>query len=127
MVGPYRAETIVSIFKDMAATARAAHAYFFSSSVTLAETGSAARSVPVVLYSARTETRVDEHGNQNRVTVRDCRFTSLTAVRHDATVTIGTEIWTIDEVITREASGLYVRLKKIVQHQTSRTSYRGRG
>jgi hypothetical protein len=117
----------MSIFKDMAATARAAHAYFFSSSVTLAETGSEPRSVQVVLYHARTETRIDEHGNQNRVTLRDCRFTELETVRHDATVTIGTEIWIIDEVITREASGLYVRLKKITQYQTSRTAYRGRG
>ncbi len=117
----------MSIFKDMAATARAAHTYFFSSTITLTETGSAPRSIAAVLYHARTETRVDEHGNQNRVTLRDCRFTELETVRHDATVTIGTETWIIDEVISREASGLYVRLKKITQYQTSRTAYRGRG
>lgn len=116
-----------SMFQSMAGTAKSAHTHFFATSVTLAESGTAARSVTAVLYHARTETRVDEHGNQNRVTVRDCRFTDLTTVRHDATVTIGTEIWTIDEVITREASGLYVRLKKITQHQTSRSNYRGRG
>jgi hypothetical protein len=117
----------VSIFRDMAAAARSAHEHFFSEDVTLTETGFSPRSVAVVLYHARTETRIDEHGNQNRVTLRDCRFTELDTVRHDATVTIGTEIWIIDEVITREASGLYVRLKKITQYQTSRTAYRGRG
>jgi hypothetical protein len=117
----------MTIFSDMAASARAAHAHFFSGSVTLAEPGSAPRAVKAVLYKAKTETVVDQSGNQNRVTVRECRFTELTTVRHDATVTIGTETWIIDEVMTHEASGLYVRLKKMAQHQTTRTNYRGRG
>jgi hypothetical protein len=117
----------MTIFSDMASRAREAHAHYFSSSVTLAEPGTSPRTVTAVLYKAKTETVVDQSGNQNRVTTRECRFTELTTVRHDSTVTIGAEVWTIDEVMTHEASGLYVRLKKTAQHQTTRTNYRGRG
>lgn len=117
----------MSLFRDLAAGARSAHSHFFATSVTLAEPGSSPRTVKAALYKSRTETSIDQHGNQNRVTVRNCRFIDLTTVRHDATVTIGSDTWIIDEVMTHEASGLYVKLKQITQRQTTRTGYRGRG
>lgn len=117
----------MSLFRDMAAGARSAHAHFFATSITLAEPGSSPRNVKASLYKSKTETVIDQSGNQNRVTVRMCRFIDLTTVRHDATVTIGADTWIIDEVMTYEASGLYVKLKQIAQRQTTRTGYRGRG
>lgn len=117
----------MSLFKDMAESARDAHEHYFARQILLTEPGSEQITVTAVLYKSRTETRTDEHGRQNRVTVRDCRFTSLESVRHDATIVADDATWTIDEVISREASGLYVRLQKITQHQTGRVAYRGKG
>jgi hypothetical protein len=116
----------MSLFRDMAASASSAHTHYFAQSVLLTEPTVAPRSVDAVLYKSRTETRTDEHGRQNRVTLRDCRFPSLETVRHDATLTADGITYVIDQVRGMEASGLYVTLMQIEQYSTGRTNYRGK-
>lgn len=116
----------MSKFGDMAAGARGAHAHYFADAVLLNEPGSAAVTVDAVVGKVRTETQTDEHGRQQRVSFRDLRFVTLTSVRHDATVTIEGVQWSIDEFLSRTASGLRVRLQRTVTHEVSRTNYRGK-
>lgn len=116
----------MSVFRNLASSARAAHAQFFGETVTLTESGSAARSVDAVPGKVRIESRTDDSGRQQRVALRMLRFTSITDVRHDATVTIDGETWSIDQTIERTASGLQVQLMRVQTHNIARPNYRGR-
>ena len=120
----------MSIFRNMAATARTAHNHFFGVTATLVEPGTSARQVPVVLGKVTIETRREDN-REVRVAVRDCRFPTLAAVRHDAVVTIGSLAgatqWTIDTVVDRQASGFAVILRRAQVHDVSRPTYRGKG
>lgn len=116
----------MSKFGDLAGAARAAHEHYFADSVTLKEPGSASQTVPAVIGKVETETRTDEQGHQQRVSVRQIRFTTITTVRHDARVTVVGDDWSIDQVLTRTASGLTVRLQRIETHSVSRVNYRGK-
>lgn len=116
----------MSVFSDMAGSARDAHQHYFAESVTLAEPGIAARNVSAVLGKVRTETR-DAGGRKLRVTVRNCRFPELSAVNHEAVVTAEGADWTIDEVLRLAASGLHVRLYRQQMNDVTRDSYRGKG
>ena len=116
----------MTIFSDLAASARSAHAAYFGSTVTLAEPGSDARTVPAVLGKVQVETR-HEDGREVRVSVRQCRFTSLATVRHDAIVTISGTTWTIDQHGDRQGSGFTATLRRTVAHEVNRQGYRGKG
>ena len=116
----------MSIFSQMAAGARANHGHYFGDSVTLAEPGSAARTVDAVLGAVQIETRPAD-GRELRIACRSCRFLGATSVRHDATVTIDGVIWSIDEFIDKQASRLTVKLKRTAAHEVARTGYRGKG
>ena len=113
------------MFSDLAAGARADHAAYFGGTVTLAEPGSAARSVPAVLGKIQVETR-HEDSREVRVSVRLCRFTSLTTVNHEAIVTINGANWSIDQLGERQGSGLTVTLRRTLAHEVNRTGYRGK-
>lgn len=117
-----------SVFADLAASAREAHADLFGNSeevvVTLTVGSDAPVPVQAVLHKQRTVTR-EVDGDKRRVTVRQCRFPTLTTIHHTAIVTIGDQRWAIDEVGDCQASGLNVQLKQEVFHQRSRSGYRG--
>ena len=120
----------VSIFRNLAASARAAHAHYFSagSNATIVRSpGSAAQPVNVILGEETVDTR--REGNSDvRYYVRECRFVALTSVRHDAVITITTPggdlRYSIDQFIDRQASGLTVKLKRCDVIDTNRSSYR---
>jgi hypothetical protein len=117
----------MSIFSDMAAGARENHAHYFGDdNIILLEPGQQPRTISAVLKKSRTETRTNEHGRENRVTVREARLIDMTEVRHDATLTINSEVWSIDQVLGRQASGLSVMLQRVTQHATNRQGYRGK-
>lgn len=116
----------MSKFSDLAAGARAAHASFFAGSVVLYEPTKAAQTVPAVVYRAQTESRTDAQGREHRVSVRRLRFTSLDEVRHDATVQVDGELWSIAAVVERSASGLSVSLERATTHEVARPNYRGK-
>lgn len=115
-----------SIFANLAASVKTTHEHFFAELVALNEAGQAVRNVPAVLGKVETRSRIDEHGRQQRDSIRLCRFTSLSDVRHDATVTIGSEVWSIESVVKRSASGLQVQLSREQTHEVARVNYRGR-
>lgn len=118
----------MTVFSKLASGARAAHAHFFGTKtgVTLTEAGSAARTVEVVLGTESIETRREDNRDV-RYTVRECRFVTLSTVRHDAIVVIGTERWAIDQFKERQASGLTVILRRTQVTDANRPSYRGKG
>ncbi len=116
----------MTFFSQLAASARAAHSSFFGTKVLLTEPGTTERSVPVVLGDEKIETRREDN-RELRVSVRECRFTTLTSVRHDATVKIAGVLWSIDHFMDRQASGLTVQLRRSTVHTENRPSYRGKG
>lgn len=114
-----------SLFSTLARTARAAHAHFFGQTdVTLKTPGTSDATVTCILGNPRTETRREDNKTV-RVTIRDCRFLTVTTVRHDALIVVDGFTWTIDEVVDRQASHLAVTLRRVTAYQVNRTQYRG--
>ena len=116
----------MSLFQQLAASVYDAHAEYFAVDVSVLQPGSTAQTVKAVLGKARTETRVGENGRRTRVTVRNCRFVTLSDVRHDSLVTIDGYSWVIEDVLRRDASGLHVRLERVAVNEAARPNYRGR-
>ena len=119
---------MASIFSELAAGAREAHEAYFAdaANVSIAIPGVAQPiTTTAVLHKVRTVSRRDDSNRTNRVTVRHARFPKLTSIRHDARVTIGTEVWAIDEVADLQASGLLVQLIRTESHKIGRSGYRG--
>lgn len=115
-----------TLFSQLAASARAAHAHFFGQAdLTLKVPGQSDVTVTAVLGNPKTETRREEN-KTIRVTVRECRFLSITDVRHDAVVVADGFNWAIDEIMDRQASHLTVKLQRMTAHQINRTNYRGK-
>lgn len=119
----------MSLFRTLAATARDAHHSFFGSTkaVTLtAYPGATPAAVPAVLGRETVETRREDNRDV-RYLVRECRFTSLDAVRHDAIVAIGGLNYSIDHIDDRQASGITVKLQRTTLVDANRPNYRGKG
>ncbi len=116
----------MTIFSNLAASARAAHRAMFGGRVLLSEPGQPDRKVTVVLGNVTTEDR-REDGRDLRVSVRECRFVTLAFVRHDAIVTIDNVQWSIDAELSRQASGLTVKLRRRSVSDVNRNGYRGKG
>lgn len=117
--------TAMSIFKSLAAGARAAHGHYFGTStgVTIQDPGGAVKTVQVVLGEEMVETR-REGSSDVRYYIRECRFVTLTSVRHDAVITVGTNRYSIDQFLDRQASGLTVKIKRQAVIDTNRDRYR---
>lgn len=115
-----------SQFSSLASSARQAHSDVFGETTTVTITvGSAAPvSAAAVLHKVRTVTR-KIGGDVIRVTVRTCRFPTLTSIDHTAIVTINGQRWAIDEVMDQQASGLNVQLIQQKTHSHGRNGYRG--
>ncbi|QDV22923.1 hypothetical protein [Aureliella helgolandensis] len=118
---------MASRFRGMASSVRASHAHYFAAQVTYHEPGDVSRTADAVLKKSKTESRTDDQGRINRVTLRECRFVTLTDIRHDAVITADGMQWSIDRVLEREASGLHVMLQRIQTNEINRPSYRGKG
>lgn len=116
----------MGLFSDLAASAKDAHAEYFAVDVSVTDPGGSPATVSAVIGKARTETRIGDSGRRNRVTVRNCRFVTLTTIRHDAIVTAEGYSWSIDDILKRDASGLHVRLQRMAVNESSRPNYRGR-
>ncbi len=117
---------MASLFNRLASSARAAHGHFFAVLVTVRQTGTQDRIEDAILGRVRIETRREDN-RSIRVAIRNCRFTKLIDVRHDAVVveSNGTQ-WSIDEIIDRQASQLTVTLRRTVAYQINRPTYRGK-
>ena len=117
----------MTIFSQLAATARAAHAHFFGGSVSLiAYPGAVATNVDAVLGTERIETRREDNRDV-RYFVRECRFRDLTTIRHDAIITVGTLNYSIDHELARQGSGITVQLRRTTLVDANRPNYRGKG
>lgn len=112
----------MSLFKNLASSARAAHDVYFGDTVELLESG-VTSSPRVVLGPEQVQTR-EIDGDEHRVRTRACRFVSLTSVRHDALVTIDGVTWQIESVGNRTASGLNCTLVHSQAHAVQRPGYR---
>jgi hypothetical protein len=119
---------MASIFSGLAAGARDAHESYFAdaANVSIAIPGVAQPVLtPAILHKVRTVTRRDDSNRTNRVTVRFIRLPKLSTIQHNARVTIGTEVWSVDEVGDLQASGLLVQLIRTETHLAGRPGYRG--
>lgn len=116
----------MSIFSSLMQAIKPVHDDLFGDVVTLTLSGNGSTAM-AVLGKARTVTRVDEDGRRYRLTIRPCRLGSETAVDHTATITDGNgEVWSIDEVHSRQASGLYLTLRRSEVRDVTRPGYRRR-
>lgn len=117
----------MSLFNKLAAGARAAHNHFFGSDVYLtSQPGATPTLVDAVLGRETVETRREDNRDV-RYLVRECRFLSITSVRHDAVVTIDGLLYSIDHIEGRQASGLTVKLQRTTVTESNRPQYRGKG
>lgn len=96
----------------------AAHETYFARLVLVSEAGTTT-STPAVLHRVLTDTRGD-----NRASTRRCRFTQLTAIRHDAIVTVDGLDWQIDAVHSEGPSGVDLTLVRTDVHEAARGGYR---
>ncbi len=85
-----------------------------------------AKQVSAVIGREIVETRREDNRDV-RYLVRECRFTDLATVRHDAIVTIGTLNYSIDHIEDRQASGITVKLQRTTVTESNRPNYRGKG
>lgn len=116
----------MSKFSDLAGTANAQHFAFFGDRVTLVQTGSPSQTIDAVIGKVRTESRTDESGRHQRVSLRDVRLLGLTSVRHDARITIDSLEWSINQVRQRNAAGINLTLMRVETHDVTRANYRGK-
>lgn len=101
----------------------AVHEHEFAQSVTVTTPDGTATPTPAVLSNPSVQTRRTAHGT-TRVMHRRCRFTRLTTVRHDATVTIDGTDWQIEDTLAVVANGCGVNLIRTLATEPSRNGYR---
>lgn len=110
----------------LAGSVHAAHAHHFATSVVVTQAGTPI-TTPAVLHNAKAETRVVD-GTTTQVITRGCRFTALTDLRDDATVTITTGgvslDWSIDAIETLTGGSIVARLIRHVATEPARPGYR---
>lgn len=119
----------MTLFRQLAAAARSAHAHYFGTTGTVTFTaypGAVAKKVTAILGRETVETRREDNRDV-RYLVRECRFTTLDAVRHDAIVTVDGINYSIDHTADRQASGITVKLQRTTLTEANRPNYRGKG
>lgn len=122
----------MSMFAEIAASARESHDSFFGtdSGVSLLIPGAVGpEEVPAVLYSVMSVSRRDENGRTQRVIVREVRFPDRTELRQDALVYISvsesvTEVWAIEQITDRSGGGITAQIIRIEAQNVSRQHYR---
>ena len=138
---------MTSPFATLATSARQAHDSLFASDVPiglLIPGAATPQPATAVLHRVRVITRRDADGRTQRLAIRNARLLGLQDIRHDTLVQIPAdtdtdcdaetlpddapqcELWAIDEIQRREASGMTVQLVRTITHHVSRSGYRGR-
>lgn len=97
------------------------HESHFAADVSISQSG-ATITTPAVIHKSRADTRVID-GSTVVVTTRKVRFTAITTLRDDATVTIGNEVWTV-ESIHRYTTGIAAMLVRTEMQEPARKGFR---
>ncbi len=106
----------------LAGSVHAAHSHYFATSVVVTQAGKPV-TTPAVLHNAKAETRVVD-GTTQSVTIRRCRFTELTELRDDATVTADGVDWSIDSIATFTGGSVVASLIRYAAQEPARSGYR---